>query len=176
MTTCGTSSIEISESRYPELLARLLGKAFHVSKMANYSGILKAGSIHPNPDCAYETSFGSSSNSFFKNRGCVSVFDYRNVPQEKFDQFAGRCHPLTAARDDGKMVVFVLCTEAANNLISWENWKTEEAHSEMVVPYVEAGYKGSLALTYVETILIVHVVPDPDPVVKALKRGRTNAH
>ena len=176
MTTCVTLSIEISESSYPELLARLLGKAFHVTKKINYPGILKAGCISFNQDGSFKTSFGSSSNSFFKNRGCVSVFDYRNVPQEKFDQFAGKCHPLAAARDDGEMVVFVLSTEAANRLVSWGGWKVEEAHSEMVVPYIEAGYEGSLALSDVETIYIVRVKSEPNPIVQALNRGRANAH
>mgnify|MGYP003134108323 FL=1 len=175
MATCVTSSIEISESTYPDLLARLLGKAFHVTKGANYPGILRTGCISPNPDGIYETSFASSSNSFFRNRSCVSVFDYRNVPQDKFDQYAGRCHPLTAAGKNGEMVVFILSKEAENKLISWENWKAENSPSEMVVPYVESGYKGSLALAYIETIFIIYVTKTPRPIVEALERGRSNA-
>jgi hypothetical protein len=174
MITCATFSIEISDENHSEFFTRLLGKAFHVTKGANYLGILSAGCISHNLNGIYESSFGSSLNSFFRNSGCVSVFDYRNVPQDKFDQYAGRCHPLTAARENGIMVVFVLGEEAADKLVSWESWDAEKTPSEMIVPYIEARYKGSLALADVETIFVVHVTSTSNKIVEALKRGRSN--
>ena len=54
--------------------SRLEGRVFHVSRLSNLDPILTSGEIRPNQDATFATTFGSSSNSFFRNRGCVEAY------------------------------------------------------------------------------------------------------
>jgi len=71
-----------SES-FADIEATLEGRVFDVTLREFFSRILVAGVIVPNQDGALPTTFGSSANSFFRNRGCVSVFDFRGQSRTK---------------------------------------------------------------------------------------------
>lgn len=77
----------------------LEGKVFHVTLLPNWNLIHTSGSILPNPAGQLPTTFGSS-NSFFRARGCISVFDYRVKPPEGPIDYRHRCHPLQPAQPD----------------------------------------------------------------------------
>ncbi len=161
------------------VLPSLEARVFHVTRLDNLDGILKAGKILPNTDGVAKTTFGSASNSFFRNRGCVSLFDYRTATPEQIDTSLGKCspvQPLYSSSENVGIAILLLAPETCPQLIPWTLWKDEEAWREMVVPYVEAGHRGPVPLSLVDEILRVQVEPTPGDndgsIVTALRRGR----
>lgn len=158
------------ESRDPmeELMDYLAGRVFHVSKECYLPAILASGEIKPNIDGKLETTFGSSGNSYFKNIGCVSVFDYRNIYDEKPQKFLRRCHPARPLRSDSGIAIFILKPEVYPKLHSWEGYKNDRR--QKVVPHVEAGYYGPIPLSLVEQVMIV-TISEFDDIGSIMKRG-----
>lgn len=154
------------------LLPRLQGRLFHVSSLSNLDSITESGEIRPNQDGKYTTTFGSSANSFFRNRNCVSLFDYRSVTPEEFDDALGKCSPTRPASPDSGIAIFLLGSSVNPALLPWSLWKQEEAWKEMVVPYVEAGHHGPISLALVDETIVVEVDEDPDSVFAVNRRAR----
>jgi len=155
-----------------ELLPRLMGEVFHVSKASNLESIKEASAIFPNKDGRLNSSFGASSNSYFKNRNCVSVFDYRNPPGNKFDQFMGRCRPTLPAGPKTPIVIFYLGKAAIKRLLPWTGWKSDGHPSEMILPYLEAGHPGAIPLEDIEEILEVELIEDPKSMISIMRKAR----
>ena len=132
----------------------LEGRVFHVTKECHWPEISNSGEISPNNNGELETSFGSSENSYFKNNGCVSVFDYRNIYGEKQQEHIDKCLPTIPLSADSGIAVLIFKPEIYPKLRSWEGWR-EEDQRQMVVPYVEAGFFGSIPLALVEKVIIV---------------------
>jgi hypothetical protein len=131
----------------------LEGKVFHVTSLPNWELILKSGSIAPNSDGQFTNTFGSK-NSFFRNRSCVSVFDYRVKPPEDNVDYRHRCHPLQPARPDtpGVAILF-LHPVIYPKLLSWKLCRDEVMCRERVVPYVEAGHPGPISISFIENVI-----------------------
>lgn len=156
-----------------DLLAMLAGHVFHVAKLAYLPAILASRKIRPNEGRSLPTTFGYLENGFFRNRGCVSVFDYRGEATEQIQEYRGRCSPLQAASPDmGGIAIFILRPEAYDSLIPWTRWRDEGAHSEMVVPYVEAGHPGNIPITFVARIVTLELVEDPASIAAIYRRAR----
>jgi len=132
----------------------LQGHVFHVTKRAYWPAINESGALLPNPSGVLPTTFGTSKNSYFRKRGCVCLFDYRQAPTEELQVYRRRCHPMQAAKP-GEEGISILLFESSlyERVISWEGWKKEEAFSEMVVPYAEAGHLGPIPLSEVSTVI-----------------------
>ena len=140
-------------------------------RLAYLTSIIECGEIRPNADGALPTTFGSSKNAFFRNRNCVSLFDYRLEPTEEIKDFRRRCYPFAPARPpNGPVAVLILNPEVCGVLVPWTKWKEEEAWSEMVVPYVEAGYPGPLPFRLVSEIISVQQTEDPHSYAAMLRR------
>lgn len=145
-----------------DLEASLQGRVFHITRLAYLPSIIDCGEIKPNTDGSLPTTFGFSKNSFFRNRNCVSLFDYRSEPTEEIIGYRLRCYPFRPADPpNGGIAILILKPEAYDNLIPWTLWKEENALGEMVVPYVEAGYPGAIPLDLVEEIISVELNEDP---------------
>lgn len=141
----------------------LQGKVFHVTRLAYLPSIIECGEIRTNNDGVLPTTFGSSDNASFKNRNCVSLFDYRPDPTEEIRDFRLRCYPFSPARPpNGAIAILILKPEVYDNLIPWTLWKEENALREMVVPHVEAGYPGQISIDLVEEIISVEITEDPE--------------
>jgi hypothetical protein len=154
-----------------ELLPLLRERAFHVTCQRNLDAILRAGAIAVNADGTLETTFGSSSNSFFRNRGCVSIFDYRNISDKDLDDSIFRCSPWQPAeRCDWHLAFLFLTEEARRQLRPWTEWKTTQSLREMVVPYAEAGFPGAVPISAISDILEVSFEYTPHPFIEALRR------
>ena len=145
-----------------EILRLIEGQVFHVTKEKNWASIIESGELRPNLSGHLPTSFGSSKKSFFRLRGCVSFFDWRDKPTEEIADFRRRCWPFQSAVPGGDGVVFMIASEAIHDrLISWKEWEKDRAWDQMIVPYAEAGVRGSVPLSYfVEFVLYTR---DPDP-------------
>jgi hypothetical protein len=151
------------------LLPLVEGRVFHVTLAANVPAITAAGAIEPNIDGAFATTFGCSSNSYFRNRGCVSLFDLR-APRPD-EMYLHKCWPFRP----GKHAILSVSPTAYTALLPWTLWRDEEAFREKVVPYVEAGYKGPLSLTLIDELIDVEVQGNPDLLVAKLLEGHRRA-
>jgi hypothetical protein len=152
------------------LLPYLEGRVFHVTKESYLDSILECGEIRPNKDGSYDTTFGSSTISFFRKRGCVSLFDFRSATQKQLDMFLGRCSPTQPASPEDGIAILFLNDSIYQELLPWTMRKEEEAYREMILPYLEAGYPGPIAVEKVDEIIIVSVVEDPESFVSVLRR------
>ena len=158
------------------LLPRLEGRVFHVTLLTTLDLILRSEEIRPNKLGSYDSPFGSS-NSFFRNRGCVSLFDYRSVTPEELDDSLGKCspiQPIQARLPDSGIAIFLLSPLRCPALLPWSLLKQEEAWTEMVVPYVETGHEGPISLALVDEVICVEVELDEElgRIIAALRRGR----
>lgn len=151
------------------------GRVFHVTRRAYWPAIYASGEIQPNNEGCLPTSFGYSANSFFRKRGCVSLFDYRLPPDELIRDYRSRCWPFQAARaENGGISILILDRSVEDNLISWLKWKEENMPSEMIVPYVEAGYPGPIPITKIELVIFLRIEEDPNSISSVLRRARGN--
>lgn len=155
-----------------DIKAMIEGRVFHVTRRENWEHIAAAGEIRPNPDRQLVSTFGYASNSFFRKRGCISVFDYRMPPNDAIQGFRQKCRPFDPATEGTGIAILLLDRSVEARLISWEKWKEEEARSEMILPYVEAGHPGPIALSAVELVVFLHVEEDPNSLAAALRRMR----
>jgi hypothetical protein len=137
-----------------KLMCYLEGRVFHVTKEFHWPEINASGEISPNNNGELETSFGSSKNSYFKNNGCVSVFDYRNIYGEEPQKHMYKCHPTNPLSADSGIAILIFKPEIYPKLKSWEGWRDGDQR-QVVVPYVEAGFFGSISLALVEKVIIV---------------------
>ncbi len=168
--------VRLETESLDDIEAQLEGHVFHVTRLEYLPSIIECGEIRPNADGAYATTFGSSENAFFRNRNCVSIFDYRLEPPEESNDARRRCYPFAPARPpNGPIAILILNPEVCNVLIPWTRWKEEEAWSEMIVPYAEAGYPGPLPFGLVSEIITVQQTEDPHSCAAMLRKARVIA-
>ena len=162
------SPVKISRHRRSEtapvddILSLLEGRVFHVTKDDYLPSILADKKVKPNADGALPTTFGSSSNAYFRKRGCVALFDYRATPTEEIHFHRSKCWPLMPARDcRNGIAILMLKPEACDALIPWGDSKKDGMSSEMVVPHVEAGYPGPISIDLIDEIVCLKLEEDP---------------
>ncbi len=154
-----------------DIMAYLQGHVFHVTRLTYLPSIIKRGEVLPNRDGMLPTTFGFSDNAFFRNRDCVSLFDYRPVATEEIKDFRLRCYPFRPAfPPNGGVAILILQPTAYNVLIPWTRWKDENALREMVVPHVEAGHPGPLPLRLVAEIISVEITEDAGSLAARLRK------
>lgn len=149
----------------------LQGHVFHVTRLAYLPSIVECGEIRANCDGALPTTFGFSDNAFFRNRNCVSLFDYRSEPTEEIKELRSRCDPFRPAfPPNGGIAILILRPSAYEGLIPWTRWRDENASREMVVPQVETGYPGPLLLRLVAEIISLEITEDPESFAAQLRK------
>jgi hypothetical protein len=151
-----------------KLMNHLEGRVFHVTKACYWPEIYASGEINPNINGELKTSFGSSKNSYFKNKGCVSLFDYRNIYEEEPQKHMYKCCPTNPLNADSGIAILIFKPEIHSKLQSWEGWKNGDL-SQMVVPHVEAGYFGSIPLSLVKKVIIVTISEDRNSLAAMLR-------
>lgn len=154
--------VEFAGGGFEELQPVLRGRVFHVTPLAAWRRIQESGAISPNLGSRFETGFGSSKNSFFRNRGCISLFDFRTANDQQIEDVRWKCSPLQIAQHDRPAVILLLSPEIHERLIPWTEWEKEKAYSQMLVPYVECGYRGEIALSTITEVIIVRVTTHPE--------------
>lgn len=159
------------EQVWEDLWPRLKGRVFHVTMLSNLDDIQISGEIRPNPDRKLVTTFGSS-NSFFRNRRCVSLFDYRSFSGEEPGEVLDKCSPTQPLSPDDPIAILILRRPEPSNLLPWTLWKDHKAFGETVVPYVEAGHSGAISLTLVEELIYLEVEENPNSFSALMSRRR----
>jgi len=174
MKTTNYIFVETEQEKKSELLYKLNGYVFHVSNIENLNSIKMDKQINPNIDKRYTTQFGYMNSGFFRNRGCVSLFDYRSEVTEEVQSHRNRLDPFQAARPgvygkDG-IVIFLIKRDLNfyKELILWDKWNEENAWQEQIVPYVEVGYPKPISINLIEEIICVKI--NEDPFIKILRR------
>lgn len=167
-----TTYIRSETESLDDILSLLQGRVFHVTKRAYLSSILADGQIKPNTDAALPTTFDSSSNAFFRNRGCVSLFDYCPEPIEEIRCYRSKCWPFMPAEpgDDG-IAILILKPEVHSAIVPWTQWKEEEAWNKMVVPYVEAGHPGPISAELIDEVLCLKIEEVPTSLSARLRKA-----
>lgn len=168
------SEIELNyRAAEAELLPRLRGRVFHVTCSAYLPAIFSDRSIKANLSSDLPTAFGGSKNSFFRLRGCVSVFDYRDVTQEQLEVSLRKCSPYQAGhRCNFELAIFFLSPSTYGQLVPWTKWKETESYGEMVVPHVEAGHSGDITLDSIDELLKVRMLYEPSAFELAVREAR----
>ena len=159
-----------------EVMQLLEGEVFHVTPRKNWAGIQQAGAICPNTELASPSAFGDFPNSYFRQRGCVSLFDYREFPTDEIWQYRNRCHPLMGAEPGGEgIAILILHPSIHESLIPWTLWKDEQAWSQRVVPHAEAGCPEPVSCELVVKVVFFRREVDPDCLAAKLRRGCATA-
>lgn len=140
-----------------ELMPLMKGKVFHVTTATNFAHIKKSNTIIPNPNSERASPFGNYKNGFFKLKGCVSFFDYRDYGSDDWEANAYKCTPSQILHKAECISILVLSEEYYDKLITWEDWKTEEKWSHMIVPHIEVGYPGPVKLEFLTEHLVVRL-------------------
>ncbi len=143
----------------------LRGRVFHVTCRSYVPAILKTGEISVNSDGKLSTAFGSADLSYFRLKGRVSLFDYRqHVTEEELNDSLIKCSPFQAGYHcNYELAIFFLTSRAYDRLESWRLWKPTEAYGQMVVPYVEAGHPGPISLPDIDELLQIWIHHEPGP-------------
>ena len=134
----------VDQEYLSKFLPTLEGTVFHATTLEAYNNIRSQGFIVPNSEGLYSSPFGNY-DGYFKKRGCVSFFDYRNT--KGVEEQVYKCLPTNAFEHSTALVILQLSPDCYGNLVSWEGWKLEGAYSEQIIPYIETGIKGRVAIS-----------------------------
>lgn len=134
-------------------LESLIGRIFHVTSLQNFDVIKRAGVICAHPWPRPESPFGDRTSTYFRSRGCISVFDYSTPSHDQIRTSWRRCCPLDAARPGPAIFVFLPASFFVQ-LVSWTDWQDEES-TLTIVPYVEAGYPDAINLADISEVMQV---------------------
>lgn len=147
-----------------DIRAALEGSIFHVTRIENLPLILADGAIRPNADATFLSTFGYTKNSYFRNRGCVSLFDYRIEPPTDID-YRLNCHPFQPARPPSPgIAIMFLDPDRCGELVPWIRWKEENALSETVAPHVEIGHRGPVPISAITRTITLQLDEDPNSI------------
>ena len=133
----------------------LADRVFHVTTLVSLRQIQSSKAIFPNDQLRYSSEFGCFENGYFRNKKCVSFFDYRNFGSEEWRENAYKCIPTLPLRKLDDMAILFLKTQAYSRLIAWKEWKKGNNQSLRIVPYIEAGYPGEVPLEMISEIMTV---------------------
>jgi len=153
----GLQKTDVELESENNLMPILKGKVFHVTPTINIPLIVKSGAILPNTENKWNSLFGNSENGFFRLRGCVSLFDYRDYGSEEWEAHAYKCNPTQIFHQTDSVSILVLSDKYHGRLESWINWKLEEKWSQRVVPHVEVGFPGEVKIEYLSEHIIVRI-------------------
>ena len=139
---------------FEDLLPWLNGMVFHVTTPGAANAIEASGHIEPNTT-GISSPFGNTSNGYFRNRGCVSLFDYRACGSPEWNEHSHKCLPTLPLTASDPIVILFLRAHEFAKLLPWSLWKEEEAWSQRVVPHIEVGYPGKLTVSAIDRVLFI---------------------
>ncbi|MCG7500208.1 hypothetical protein MHO82_25505 [Vibrio sp. Of7-15] len=142
---------------FEDFIELMKGKVFHTTTQESFESIVTDGGLIANISGDRPSVFGNS-NGFFRLRGCISFFDYRELSDARVSEHLYKCVPTRIADDHKIMVVLVLSHEAYPDLESWISWSEEGAYSLKVVPRIEIGYPNFVPLGMISEVLTVSII------------------
>lgn len=142
-----------------ELLPVLRGSVFHVTTPEGFQSICEDGAIHHNRDGSHPSTYPQSENSFFRNQGCVSVWDLRTATDAEVERGIRNYNFLNPSWADNAPVFLILKPSIHGGLVPWTEYTRGKPEKNIVVPHIEAGHPGDLPLRSVGRALLVEVGP-----------------
>lgn len=140
---------------FDALLPLIVGKVFHVTKEQNWPNISASGKLLPLPP-ERERVRTFSTESYFQQQGCVCLFDYRSFYETKPQKHYEKCLPTMPLTEDNPIRVLFLAPIHYDKLVSSNQWYKNGIGTN-VVPYIEAGLKGEVPLSFFDEALIVTI-------------------
>jgi len=113
--------------------------------------------------------YHQSENSYFRNKGCVSVFDLRTSTADQVDEALLKYYFLNPFPDN-RPVFLILSRSCYGGLIPWSTSIAKAGCRAMVIPHVEAGYPSEIPLSLIDSALFVTVKKESD--LQKLRRAR----
>lgn len=150
-----------------KLLPILKEKVFHVTEFSNINSIIQSSAIMTNENGSMKGVFGHYSESYFRKKSCVSVFDYREIDVKKLNDSIGKCAPWQSLRNKyDSIAIFFLSKVAIRRLCTWKNLNKDTIRSDMIVPHVESGHPGSIPISDIDDVLVVRLcgIGEIDPI------------
>ncbi len=133
-----------------KLFPKLRGRVFHITSPENFLLIVKTGAILNNRDRIFKNNWNV--NSYFANKGCVSVCDLVNNTKPRITRQKCLNYYRVFQQDWGATTVFLFLSSAIHDqLITWHAWKKEKAYNQ-VVPELESGFPDAVPLEQIEEI------------------------
>lgn len=145
-----------SEKLEETLFPRLAGSVFHVTTQGAAKQIIADGEIRNNKSGQFEFMFPQAENSYFRQRGCVCLFDLRSKSQEEIEEALTKYYFINPYSTD-KPVFFILNTSFYPDLVPYTEYLNEKAYDTVIIPHVEVGYLGNISLEMISMILWVEV-------------------
>jgi hypothetical protein len=143
-----------------ELLPRLMGRVFHVTPRKTYPGIVSDGWVKSNQTGCLGFASSQSNVSYFRTRGCVSLIDLRTTTQKQVNDALDKYHflnPFSSPKDNPAFLFLRESEFCFEQLIPW----SDASPTDMVIPYVEAGYRDRIPLSLVERVLLLEITYPP---------------
>jgi hypothetical protein len=128
--------------------------------LTNLEIITQCREIRPNIKGKFQTTFGSSCNSFFRNRDCISLFDFRVIEPETFERHIFRCRPTAPASPECGIAVLLTSENIHSSLLTFDLCHKEKAENEMILPHYETGHPGPINLKHITKIIEITVIED----------------
>ncbi len=150
-------TIEVLIKNDSDIFEIVKGSIFHITPWYNTEGILKSGAINNNSQKKYKSPWRVGSNGYYRERKCVSFFDYRYYDSPEFKDNEFKCN-LTKflCPDSHKSSIFILSEYEYPKLKTWDDVK-DAGCGYIIVPYIEAGYPFHVDLSVIDTHFIVEM-------------------
>lgn len=91
-----------------KVLPVLIGKVFHVTRPAGYSGICADREIRSNQNGSFPCGFPSPSLSFSRYYNCISFYDLRDRSRKEIELGWSGCHPLLLHQREEQVIYLIL--------------------------------------------------------------------
>lgn len=155
---CRFETLSCSHQRARTRLCRQLSQQiFHITDAKGFMGIVRTGDIRPNIAGVFGNNWGTK-NSYFRNRGCISVCDfYHNTSVRKRYEATCKYNFYDLPCNNGLGYFMVLKSVLFGKMITWDAWKHDRKGSEDVVPDLESGYPGTISLKDIDFVVKVQI-------------------
>jgi len=135
------------------VLPKLRGSVFHVTNTAGLKGIRKDKMIRNNKDGKFPFTWGQSAHNYGINRGCICLWDLRNITDKQLKNALEECPFLNPPFAENNPIFLYISERLFPEIISQMEARAERAKSkdakawkEIWVPHAEAWYPGNIPI------------------------------
>lgn len=155
-----------------DLLPLLRHSAFHVTTLESYESIRNMGRVLAVPPDRLPAT-PMPYDGFFRSIGCVSVCDLTAATDAQVEFALDAYFFLDPRHGQPDPVFLLLNDDATRTLISNREAVEMRVGRKMLVPHIEAGYRGDIPFAAIREAIIVEIQrPPPSPFVEAFRADR----
>ena len=150
--------LEFLEDRVGQYFSQLQHGVWHTTGPGGLRGILSSGGIEPNRG-AFNYSWPQSPNSYGGKRGYVSLFDFRDVPEEKYTECYYKWTTFFYKHKPFTYALQIADHYLDERFISAKQVRASPAYGEFLIPHVEAWFDGSIPVSMISGVVVFSSVP-----------------